>query len=82
MFRLLTSRPRYGRGLSFFGDDYGWPWTYRTESFKTADIRIDAFDQFYWLGLVGDIAVGVAIVVAAVIILEWVYRIISRRTGR
>ena len=57
-------------GLWIFGHDYGWPFRYKTESFKTDDAYGDFFDRFHWLGLVGDILVGLGLLVAVAALSE------------
>ena len=66
----FDSSSPYFPGLSIIGDQYGWPWIYRIESFKTEAIRIDGFDEFLWMALLGNVAVAV-VTVAAVSLLTW-----------
>jgi len=68
-------------GLWIFGHDYGWPFPYKTESFKTDDIRIDVFDRFHWLGLVGDSLFGLALLLAAGALSELSLWALRRITG-
>src|SRR5579872_7135248 len=56
---VSSDKPPIRPGLWIVGNDYGWPWTYRTEAFKTDLIAIDAFDNFDWLSLVGNMAVAI-----------------------
>lgn len=66
-------------GLWILGNDYGWPWTYCTESFKTDVIAIDAFDRFDWLCLAGNTAVAISSLVALWAIMQWTQQTIRRR---
>jgi hypothetical protein len=58
---VSSSEPPIAPGLWIHGDDYGWPWVYQTESFKTKDIVIKSFDRFEWKNLIANAMVGLAI---------------------
>jgi hypothetical protein len=55
---------------SFHGDDYGWPWVYQTESFRTKAVAIKGFDRFEWTFFIGDVIVGLVILVGIEVIAE------------
>jgi hypothetical protein len=82
-FRLLghvtSDVPTIRPGLWISGEDYGWPWPYKTESFKTEAIQITVFDQFYWLGFVGNLAVGLVILGCTGTRSEIILRFLSSR---
>jgi hypothetical protein len=59
-------------GVWISGHDYGWPWIYKTVSFKTESVRIDNFDEFNWTPLMGNAAVGLVILVAVGVFAGWV----------
>ena len=61
-------------GITIDGDDYGWPWTYKTEAFKTEVIHVDSLDRHYFGGLVADICFGLVLVLAVFGIMEWAVR--------
>src|SRR5437016_11303206 len=50
---VSSDEPPIRPGLWIHGNEFGWPWRYRTESFKTDAIRIAVFDRFEWLPLAG-----------------------------
>lgn len=64
---VSSDEPPMAPGMFVMGNDYGWPWTYRTESFKTDTIQIRVFDHLNWRPLAANIAVGLlaVLVVAA-----------------
>jgi hypothetical protein len=55
--------------------DYGWPWVC-----KTKDSLWGLTDDYYWAGFVGDIAVGLGILVAVNVALEAALRAGWRRS--
>src|SRR5262249_54736909 len=71
---VTSFTPPIAPGLWIMGDDYGWPWVYRTESFKTEDVAIKDFDRFEWKSLIADVAVGVAILVGIAVVAESILR--------
>jgi hypothetical protein len=68
-----------GRDVGGFvlGNDYGWPWPYQTKC-----VEYDDFGAFYWLGLAGDVAVGLAILIAVNVVLENLLRAVSLHSRR
>jgi hypothetical protein len=64
-------------GMFVIGHDYGWPWVYKSESFKTKHFSITYFDTFSWPWLAGNAAIGTCLVVAAMALCEsglWLFR--------
>ena len=55
---VSSNEPPIAPGIFVMGNDFGWPWTYRTESFKTDTIQIRVFDHLNWRPLAANIAVG------------------------
>jgi hypothetical protein len=70
------------QGLLITGYHYGWPWVYRSESRKGGGFQFDGFDEIDWPGLIGDVIVGAAIIVATVLVVEWVLCLFARRNRR
>jgi hypothetical protein len=67
----------YRGDISVLCHDYGWPW-----SCKTKDDLWGEIDHFDWPGFAGDVAVGVAILVAVNVALEGALRAIWRRRSK
>ena len=64
-------------GVFIIGHDYGWPWVYKTDSFKTEQVQLTHFDAFSWPWLAGNMALGACFVVAAMALSElslWLLR--------
>lgn len=78
---VSSDKPPIRPGLWIVGNDYGWPWTYRTEAFKTDIIAIDAFDRFDGLCLAGNMAVAIASLVALWTVMQWMQEKLLRRWG-
>jgi hypothetical protein len=55
-------------GLFIFGWEYGWPWVYRTESFKGELFAGTGFDRLDRLAFLKNAGVGVSILVGAAVI--------------
>jgi hypothetical protein len=73
---IKSNAPPIAPGLWVMGEDYGWPWTYKTE--QTDLPQSDYFDRFYLWGLVGDIGVAALIALATVLATVNVLRIAIR----
>jgi hypothetical protein len=71
---VSSDEPPIRPGMVVFGDSYGWPWIYRIESFKTEAIAITVFDQFRWLPLIGNAAVGLVAIVVVALLSQYVAR--------
>src|SRR6266516_915005 len=56
--------PQFRPGIWILGYEYGWPWTYRRESFKVGSFVTDHFDKLDWYAFAANM--GVAITLSAV----------------
>ena len=55
----MIDKPGWEAGVDVIGYSYGWPWNYRTVSFKHDDVPFDAFfDRFDWSALAANVAVA------------------------
>jgi hypothetical protein len=57
-----------GKWVEFLGADYGWPCLAASGWFNKDTGRFDGFDEFNWLGLIGDILTGLVILVATIFV--------------
>jgi hypothetical protein len=67
------------------GEDYGWPWAYRTVSVKTdshTDARLEDLDEIHWRGVVGDVIVGFLIIIASAFVVEGFVHIVRHSKNR
>jgi hypothetical protein len=79
---VSSDEPPIAPGMFVMGNDYGWPWTYRTESFKTETIQIRVFDHLSWGPLAANIAVGLLAVIVFAIGTNLLLRLVQARERR
>jgi hypothetical protein len=78
---VSSSEPPIAPGLWIHGDDYGWPWVYKRESFKTEAVPFGIFERFDRLSLVANATVGLAILLGIAVYVESAMRKRSAQRG-
>jgi hypothetical protein len=78
--RMLTTHVSitdegYCPGISVLCHDYGWPWPCKTKDVVWGEI----VDDIDWAGFVGNVAVGLVLLVGVNVAVEGALRLFSRR---
>ena len=77
---VSSDDPRIRPGLWIMGHEFGWPWTWRVESFKGDLLDSTPFDRVHYGPLAGDVAAGLLIVAVAMFVTEILLRLRHSRT--
>ena len=62
---VSSDDPRLRPGLWIMGSEFGWPWTWKVESFKSASFDLTSFDHIHYRGLAANVLAGLLIVALA-----------------
>jgi hypothetical protein len=76
---VSSDDPRIRPGLWIMGNEFGWPWTWRVESFKSELFDQTPFDRIDYGGLAANVAAGLMVTLSAVFAAELLLRRMTSR---